>query len=207
MKSQIVSLFILLCLIATSALADDKKMLADYFRSLKSFSAEFEQTVEKAQMAMTEVSRGKLVIEKPGKFRWDYVLPYEQQIVSNGKKVWIYDVDLEQVTIKPVDAALGNTPAMLLSSEEDLEKSFVIGDANDVEGVHWLSLKPKDAEAGFTEILLGFKQKELSQMMLVDNLGQITRLQFNRLKRNPKISDDTFEFVIPKGADVFDTTK
>jgi len=207
MKRILFSIIASVLICSNAAYANDVSELTNFFKSLKSFSAEFEQTVEKSQMAMAERSKGQLVIQKPGKFRWDYVLPYEQEIVSNGKKVWIYDVDLEQVTIKPVDQALGNTPAMLLSSQDALEKTFDISAAETIEGTKWFSLKPKDSEAGFTEILIGFAKKQMSEMMLVDNLGQITRLVFFKFNTKPVIDASVFEFTPPKGADVFDTTR
>ena len=207
MKRIIFTIVGALFFVSSSSWADDTSELTNFFKSLQSFSAEFEQTVEKSQMAMAERSKGYLVIQKPGKFRWDYVLPYEQEIVSNGKKVWIYDVDLEQVTIKPVDQALGNTPAMLLSSQDALEKTFDISAAETIEGTKWFSLKPKDSEAGFTEILIGFDKNQMSEMMLVDNLGQITRLVFFKFNTKPVIKASVFEFIPPKGADVFDTTR
>ena len=207
MKRILISIIASLFFVTNFSWADDKSDLINFFKSLNSFSAEFEQTVEKSQLAMSDHSKGELVIQKPGKFRWDYVLPFEQQIVSNGKKVWIYDVDLEQVTIKPVNQALGNTPAMLLSSQDALETSFDISGAETVDGTKWYSLKPKDSEAGFTEILIGFKSKQMSEMMLVDKLDQITRLVFTKFKKNPIVKPSEFEFIAPKGADVFDTTK
>ncbi|MDH5545338.1 MAG: outer membrane lipoprotein chaperone LolA [Gammaproteobacteria bacterium] len=207
MKLKRVVLGSLLLVFALPTLAADKNEILTFFKSLNSFSAEFEQTIEKSQLAISETSRGKLFIQKPGKFRWDYALPYEQQIVSNGKKVWIYDVDLGQVTVKPMDKAIGNTPALLLSSEKALEQSFTVGESNTIDGIRWTSLKPKDTDAGFNEILMGFSGKDLKEMMLVDNLDQVTRVVFTHFQRNPQIPASTFEFQVPKGADVFDTSQ
>lgn len=185
---------------------DGVETLRAFFKDLKTLNAEFNQSVLNAQLSVTDLSSGTLYIDRPGQFRWDYKSPYEQEIVSNGKKVWIFDKDLEQVTVKPFDATMGNTPALLLSSNEALENGFLMRNMNQANGMQWVELVPKDADAGFTGIQLGFEKGELRQMHLSDNLGQTTQLVFSKVKRNLSLDNNLFQFNVPAGADVFDTT-
>jgi outer membrane lipoprotein carrier protein len=140
---------------------------------------------------------------RPGKFRWDYAEPYQQQIVADGSKIWIYDADLEQVTVKKADAQLGNTPGQLLSTDKPLEESFVIEQMETKRGIDWVRLTPRDNDVNFTEIQIGFDKKNLREMQLVDNLGQTTRLVFSNVKRNVAIDKNKFVFSAPQGVDVF----
>ncbi|MDH5258451.1 MAG: outer membrane lipoprotein chaperone LolA [Gammaproteobacteria bacterium] len=177
-----------------------------FFNNLKTLTADFEQVVQNAQMGSTEKAGGKLWIERPGKFRWDYTSPYEQQIVSDGNKLWIFDKDLEQVTVRPISLSMGNTPAVLLSDSKPITDTFIIKDVGFEVELDWVKLFPKDPEASFTAIRLGFNNDVLSEMLLEDNLGQTTRLSFSHLKRNAKISPQKFVFTPPDGVDIFETS-
>jgi len=189
---------------ADSAASD---RLNQFFTGLKTLSANFEQSIQNSQLNAVERASGKLWIQRPGKFRWNYDEPYLQEIVSNGDKIWIFDADLEQVTIKKVSKALGNTPALLLSNDRPIDESFLIQQIDDGLSLSWVELKPKDDEAGFNNIRLGFEKSDLKEMLLEDNLGQTTRLIFSQLKRNDTLSSELFQFVPPKNADVFDSSK
>ena len=196
-----------LILFSSSLLAADANQTLDtFFKGLKTLSADFEQVVENSQLSSVEVSAGKLWISRPGKFRWNYTKPFIQEIVSDGNKIWIYDADLEQVTIKAAQENLSNTPAVLLSNEMELTDVFSIRSLGDTAGYTWVELKPRDSDAGFTAIRLAFKEKNLAEMMLSDNLGQTTQIRFSSVQRNAKIDDAKFFFTAPPGVDIFDTS-
>jgi len=194
-----------LCISSVFAGADTK-IIDAFFKDLVSLSADYSQSVQNAQLSTIDRADGVLWILRPGKFRWNYTTPYLQEIVSNGKKIWIYDADLEQVTIKPIDETMGNTPALLLSSTKPISDTFTIHASQENFGLIWFELVPKETEAGFTNIQLGFKDNVIEEMLLKDNLGQVTRLVFKNVKRNPEINKQLFEFVAPPNVDVFDTT-
>jgi chaperone LolA len=146
---------------------------------------------------------GTMQFVRPGKFRWVYQKPYEQIIVGDGKKFWMYDVDLNQVTVKKLDAALGSSPAALLSGNNEIERDFLLKDKGEKEGLDWLEAKPKSAESNFEKVLMAFNAKsELLVMELFDTFGHRTVLRFSDVKNNPALSPQLFHFVPPKGADV-----
>lgn len=184
-----------------------KKQLDDFFNGLEALSANFVQTVKNAQLNATENATGKLWIKRPGKFRWNYETPYWQEIVSNGEKIWVYDADLEQVTIKKIDIALGNTPALLLSNDRPLDESFIIKSLTESANMSEVELLPKDTDAGFKRIYLRFSNGTISGMEMEDNLGQTTLMVFQNVRRNSALDDALFQFIPPKGVDIFDSSK
>lgn len=177
--------------------------LQAFFNEKGALRAQFVQQVQGAAFAQPEESRGVLMMQRPGKFRWDYREPYEQQIVADGQRLWIYDMDLEQVVVKPMDEALGDTPALLLSGKGAVEERFQVQELSPTEdGLLWVELTPKQKESGFESLRLGFQGKELAQMELTDSFGQLTRLRFSRQEHDVELPADTFHFVPPKGVDV-----
>ncbi len=177
--------------------------LQAFFSEQGSMRADFVQTVRGAAFAQPEESSGTFMLQRPGKFRWDYRLPYEQQIIADGKRLWIYDVDLEQVIVKPMDAALGDTPALLLSGGDAVLARFDIDGLTDrADDLLWVRLVPKQADTGFKEIRLGFGPKHLLSMELVDGFGQVTRLVFSHVETGVRLPKDSFRFVPPEGVDV-----
>ncbi len=141
--------------------------------------------------------------ERPGKFRWIYEKPYSQLIVGDGSKVWFYDQDLNQVTVRKLDAAIGSSPAALLAGSADIETSFDLTEVGSAGGIEWLEAKPKGKESAFEWVRLGFGlDGTLKTMELHDNFGQTTVLTFSQLERNPKIAPGLFKFSPPEGADV-----
>lgn len=192
---------LLLCL-SSAAQAGGRERLDAFYKDVQSLRGEFTQTLLDPRMKVTEEAQGTLALQRPGKFRWDYKTPYHQLIVTNGDKIWIYDIDLEQVTVKRLDEAVGNTPAQLLSSGESLEKNFDITDQGKSGELEWVELTPKQKDSGFEKVRLGFDQRDLRAMELKDNFGQTTRLQFSRLERNPKLVPSLFDFTPPPGVDV-----
>lgn len=185
---------------ASAGVGSDR--LAQFFNEVQSFQADFLQTLRNPGAGNPQQSRGTVKLERPGRFRWDYTDPYKQQIVGDGSKVWLYDEDLEQVTVKPADEALGSTPSQLLSSNEPLDKTFTVTELGEDNGVAWVELTPKTEEAGFERMALAFRGPDLVAMSLTDSLGQTTRLSFTNTVRNPQFDAKVFQFVPPEGVDV-----
>ena len=180
-----------------------------FYSHVNSMSAEFTQSIISESKSSVEKSQGTLDMQRPGKFRWHYTLPYEQEIIADGKKLWIYDVEMEQVIVKPLDLVLGNTPAVLLSGNANIAEKFTIEEITEEGGdksLYWMQLVPKDKESGFEKLLLAFSGSDIQIMELKDAFGQVTRLTFSNLVRNPKIKASTFKFKAPKGVDVIDET-
>ena len=171
-------------------------------RNTQSAHAEFEQKVFDRNGSLVQESKGSFAFQRPGKFRWKFAKPYSQLIVGDGEKIWVYDEDLNQVTVRKLSTALGATPAALISGNADIEQAFVLSDAGDKNGLEWLDAKPRDRDAGFERIRMGFGQTGLEAMELLDQFGQTTELRFANFKRNPKLEPGTFRFVPPKGADL-----
>jgi outer membrane lipoprotein carrier protein len=168
---------------------------------LSSLRAEFRQTVTDANGVETERAEGTVTLAKPGRFRWEYRVP-AQLIVSDGTTVWLYDADLAQVTVRPAADSLAGSPALLLAGQSDLEAEYDIADGGDAEGLAWSRLTPKGADGDFRELRVGIGGTELKRMLLVDKLGQTTRLEFERIERNPRIDASAFRFTPPPGVDV-----
>jgi outer membrane lipoprotein carrier protein len=201
LKYCVTAVLLLMTLSAYAGPATDR--LNAFFAEKGSMRADFVQTVQGAAFAQPEESRGTLLLQRPGKFRWDYTQPYKQQIVGDGQRVWIYDVDLEQVIVKPMDAALGDTPALLLSGGADISERFEISTLTDrADNLQWVQLIPKQKDTGFKEIRLGFGPKHLLGMELVDGFDQVTRLVFSNVKIGESLPKDSFRFVPPEGVDV-----
>lgn len=191
--------------IASSAHAEGEAVLKTLF-SYKTLKADFTQEILDQSRNVQQRMSGRLVIQRPGKFRWNYQAPYEQEIVADGSKVWLYDVDLEQVTVKRQDQALQGSPASLLSTHAKLEDEFKVKTLQRNDGLQWFELIPKSNESSFEKIMLGLKQKQLHRLEIRDSFGQQTDVQFENVQTNPSVSADTFAFSIPKGVDVIDET-
>jgi outer membrane lipoprotein carrier protein len=173
-----------------------------FVRSTQSARADFEQKVFDRNKKLVQDSKGNFAFVRPGRFRWAFSKPYSQLIVGDGEKVWVYDQDLNQVTVRKLTHAIGATPAALISGSADVEKSFVFTDSGETDGLQWLEAKPKEKDAGFERIRMGFSANGIEAMELVDQFGQTTMLRFSNLQRNPKLDPETFRFTPPKGADL-----
>jgi outer membrane lipoprotein carrier protein len=179
------------------------KQLKSFLKASRSLTADFKQVVINEAGNPVQTSYGVFYLQRPGKFRWDYQKPFQQQIVANSGKVWFYDQDLDQVTIKKLDESLGSTPALLLSGDISLDDNFVM-EKQGVEGdMQWIKLSPKNQESSFKYILIGLSKGSLGGMELSDNFGQLTRIYFSNVFLNPPIKQTLFQFQAPKGADVF----
>jgi outer membrane lipoprotein carrier protein len=191
-----------LLLLPPCILASSLERFSEFISGTLTARGEFEQKIFDNNRRLLQESRGVLAFSRPGKFRWSYVKPYAQLIVGDGSKVWIYDEDLKQVTVKKLDQALGSTPAALLAGNNEAMRAFRLSDKGTVDGVEWLEALPRDKEGSFERIRMGFGASGLKVMELVDSLGQTTVLRFNSLERNPSLSPSLFRFSPPKGADV-----
>jgi outer membrane lipoprotein carrier protein len=202
---------VLWCLAASFGAGQAAASSLDRFNSFLSAtqaaSASFEQTIYDRSKKVVQESRGTLAFQRPGKFRWTYVKPYAQLIVGDGVKVWIYDEDLNQVTVRRLDQALGSTPAALLSGNNEVVKAFRLTDLGVREGLEWLEAAPRGKEGSFDKLRFGFGFSGLERMELEDSFGQTTVMRFTVFERNPKLDAGTFRFTTPKGADVLGDTK
>ena len=173
-----------------------------YLRGTQTARADFEQKVFDSERKLVQESKGSFSFLRPGRFRWVYAQPYPQLIVGDGRRVWIYDEDLNQVTVRAMAKALGSTPAALLAGAADVERAFELADAGSRDGLEWLEAKPREREAGFERIRLGMGTLGVQAMELTDHFGQTTVLRFSNVVRNPQLDPASFRFVPPKGADV-----
>ena len=192
-----------LSLSCAAVLADAASRLDAYLSGLDTVSSQFEQRLFDERRNLLEQARGTVLIDRPGRFRFDYTDP-PQIIVGDGARVWIYDPDLAQVVVRDVDAALGSTPAVLLSTDRPVEEVFRV-EALDVGGnIDVFALEPKAEDASFSRIRLAFAGGELRRMELVDQFGQTTLISFREVRREAAIPPDVFTFTPPAGVDVID---
>ena len=196
------SVMLVAALSAAPAWADDTAPVIDYLDSLRSFSATFEQQRFDETGELLETAHGDSSIERPGRFRWNYLDPYKQVIVSDSHKLWIYDEDLAQVSVNDVNAGAPGTPAQLLSAEFAVASRYEVKHLGVTAAIDWYSLHPKDANSQFQEVELGLADGEVKAMRLKDNLGQTTRLTFDAVKRNAPLAPGVFKFTPPAGVDV-----
>ena len=189
-------------LVSNSAMADGVSSLRDFFNNTATMRAQFSQVVNDKQGRKIQEVNGTMQLQRPNKFRWDYKKPYEQQIVSDGKQVFLYDTELQQVTIRELSKSLGSSPAALLAGGEAVEKSFTLKNAIRKDGLTWVLALPKDKESGFDRVLLGFKADKLRKMELYDSFNHITHIAFDEVERNPILQEATFLFTPPEGVDV-----
>jgi outer membrane lipoprotein carrier protein len=173
-----------------------------YLAGLASWSADFTQTIDDGHGKVMRSAAGKLYLQKPGKFRWDYIEPSEQLILADGKHIWFYDKDLQQANLRDMDATLASTPAVLLSGGASVSTQFDVTALPPSDGVEWYQLIPKRADTDFQLVRIGFTKGELTSMFLADKLNQVTQLTFSHSQRNAKFAPDLFSFVPPKGVDV-----
>jgi len=199
------SLGLLATLICTQVYAAGSiEKLQAFVAQTHSARATFTQQVTDKSGKTTQSSSGKLAFARPGKFRWEYQKPYEQLIVGDGQKLWVYDKELAQVTVKRLEGALGSSPAALLAGSNDIEEYYNVNAKGVSRGLDWLEAYPKEQDSMFQKVRMGFKGNMLDTMELYDQLGQITLIRFGRIERNPKLAPDSFTFAPPKGVDVIE---
>lgn len=184
------------------AFANSIDALNQFMNSTQSAKGSFEQKITDKSGKVIQQSQGTLAFSRPGKFRWTYVKPYAQLIVGDGAKVWVYDEDLNQVTVRKLDQALGSTPAALLAGSKDAMNAFTLKDEGARDGLEWVLATPKNKESNFETIRMGFGPAGLERMELADAFGQFTTLRLFDLQRNARLETEQFKFTPPKGADV-----
>ena len=188
---------------ATAAFAGARDGLNSFTTGLKGLNGQFTQQVFDANGKLKETSSGELALSAPRLFRWEYVKPYPQLIVADGSKVWIYDPDLAQVTVRPQGVEEQSNPLAALINPGKLDAMFVVKESGKAGGLEWLTLAPKNEdEASFRSARLGFDNARLARMEVVDMLGQRTEISFSAWKRNPAFAATTFKYTPPKGVDV-----
>ncbi len=191
---------------AASDPAAGRQKVEGFLKDLQSLQAQFKQTLTDRNGQTMEQASGTLAIRRPDRFRWDYREPNEQVIVADGARIWLYDADLEQVTVRKLDDTLSATPAMLLSGQGNLETNFNVTQTSQEGGVFWVRMQPKRDDTDFKWVRLGFDGATLKFMELADKLGQTTHLEFAQLERNPALDPSRFTFTVPPGADVIGDT-
>lgn len=181
---------------------DPVARLQGYLQHARSLTADFEQIVFDRERAEVQRSSGRLRLHRPARFRWDYREPYKQLILSDGEAVWIYDEELEQVTVKPLNQAIARTPAMVLSSGDSVARHYEVTDLGERDGLAWLRLVPRAPDTDYEHMRLGFGGDVLRAMELEDGFGQITRLNFSDIDHDAAVDPAWFRFEPPPGVDV-----
>jgi outer membrane lipoprotein carrier protein len=197
-----INILFYLLFFASQVHAGGVEALKAFIGDTRTAKSAFSQTVTDQNGKLRQKSEGTLAFSRPGKFRWVYQKPYEQLIVGDGAKLWIYDADLEQVTVKKLGDALGSSPAALLAGSNEIEKYFMLKDAGMEDGMEWLEARPRDKESTFEFVRMGFAGGTLKAMQLKDSFGQTTELKFSKLEKNPPLNSSDFKFTPPKGVDI-----
>ena len=205
----LINVFLSIMFIPSGTFAADKKIstgevyLEKFLEKTQTLEADFQQTLRTREGEVLQQTEGKFYLHRPGKFRWNYKTPYEQIIVSDGERIWIYDVDLAQVTVQKQSAGLPSSPMSLLQDSAKLHQSFDVSPLDEHEGVYRLKLESKTSESDFTEIIVGVDVKGLRFMQLHDQFEQVTDIVFSAITINTGLAKEIFEFIPPAGVDVF----
>ncbi len=179
--------------------ADD---LQRFFSDVQSYTAKFSQVVLDESFNLLQESSGTLWIQRPDKFRWDYDIPFEQHIVGDGERIWVHDVELQQVTVRRVSGGLGATPALLLAGRGKLEENFSVNSLGSQGQLEWTQLIPKNKDGGYEEIRIGFESGRIRILEMIDGFGQTTRIALRNANENVEINAGKFVFEPPPGTDV-----
>lgn len=196
---------LLVAAISPPAIADEApgiERVRAYLEGVKTLRADFTQDVIDRDFEVIESASGQLALSRPGRFRWDYLQPFERVIVADGERLWLYEADLDQVTVRRMDAGLGATPAALLTGSIDILEGFEHLGSETAEELLWVTLGPRSDTADFESIRLGFDDQELTALILSDRLGQTTRVRFAAIERDPELDPELFNFTVPPNADV-----
>jgi outer membrane lipoprotein carrier protein len=197
-------LVLVLSLLASSVFAQSaERRLIDALGSLDNLTADFQQTVLDDDKKIVQQSSGKVAIQRPGKFSWIYTTPYEQQIIADGKELWVYDVDLDQVTVKPMSTGLASAPIMILMRKNKIAEEFNINEVGQRKFLYWVELEPKSQDMDYSNVYVGLEDGAVKAMELRDKFGQSTQIVFENLRLNVVHNPKIFKFVPPAGVDVF----
>ena len=194
---------VLVFILVPAALADED-LLEDFFVNVRTLQADFHQVVLDEDLVPLQETSGRMWLSRPGRFRWSYGQPVEQEVLADGLRLWVYDVGLEQVIVRNQSKTLGNTPAALLVNADKPGDSYLIEYLGEQGAISWVTLFPKDSSAPFSQIQLGFENGDLRLVQMLDQLDQITRLQFDNLIVNDQLPKDLFRLDLPAGVDVIE---
>lgn len=189
------------CLVSTQAAADSSRLQA-FVKNTTTFMAGFEQTLYDADSSPLQTSTGTIQLKRPGRFVWQYETPSKQQLMSDGEKLWLYDQDLEQVTVNSLADKVGGTPLVILMGTRPLEQEFTIKTLGGAEGIDWFELIPRTTSADFESLFVGINELGLAAMELRDNFGQATQIVFSDMRPGVPIDDSVFVFNAPAGVDI-----
>jgi len=192
-----------LLLVTGHARADAVDALKDFVREVKTGRANFSQTVTAPDGKRSKTSSGSFEFQRPNQFRFAYTKPFEQLIVGDGQKVWIFDPDLNQASSRKMDKALGATPAALLAGT-NLERDFELKAQPSAQGIDWVQATPRQSDGALQSLKIGFKGKELAAIEVVDGFGQRSLLQFSAIGTNVPLAAERFRFNLPAGADLIE---
>lgn len=190
------------CFISTPVWSAKEDPLNRFFHKVNTFNARFTQVVLDEALTPMQESSGTLWLERPGKFRWIYDKPFEQHIVGDGKQIWLYDVELRQVTVRPMSGALGYTPAVLLAGSGRLTDNFTVTRLGKQGKLEWMQMMPKKSDGGFESIRVGFEGNSIRMLEMVDSFGHTTRVTLRDTSENKKIDREHFKFIPPPGVDI-----
>ena len=185
--------------IVRSALVDP---LSNFFSEVRTLHAAFHQSVLTEDLQSIDESAGELWLSRPGRFRWNYGSPLEQVVVADGRQLWVYDPGLEQAVVRNQDEVLGDTPAGLLAGNADPSLSYLVETLGNQEGIDWVAIYPKKADAAFAQIQFGFESDSLRMLQMLDPLQQITRIRFWDVEVNLSVPSGKFSLVLPEGTDI-----
>jgi outer membrane lipoprotein carrier protein len=199
-----VLLFVLVSGLSMPAWAEDaEQRLKTALKNMDNLSAEFKQTLLDEDKNIVQQSSGTLALQRPGKFAWIYTEPFEQRIIADGSELWVYDVELDQVTVKPMDASISNAPIMILMKESDVTQQFKVIEVGQRKFLYWVELEPRAKDLEYQRIFIGLEDGNLRAMELQDQFGQSTQIVFDRLRTGVVHNPATFKFVPPDGVDVY----
>jgi outer membrane lipoprotein carrier protein len=186
---------------AQSSREDGLATLEAFLDGVQTLTADFKQELWTADQRQLQTDTGSLSLKRPNRFRWTYDAPAELTIVADGEQLWIYDVELKQVTVAPFDDTVGASPAMLLSGDRNVREDFEVVQTYTLEDLDWVKLEPLGT-SDFSSVAIGFKGKEPRRLELVDGLGQVTRIELDNIVVNSAIADDVFKLVVPAGVEI-----
>jgi outer membrane lipoprotein carrier protein len=183
--------------------SDAEQRLKAVLKNMDNMSAEFKQTVLDEDKNVVRQSRGTLALQRPGKFAWIYTEPFEQRIIADGSELWVYDVELRQVTVKPMDESISNAPIMILMKESDVTQQFSVSEVGQRKYLYWIELEPLASDLEYQRIFIGLEDSSVRAMELQDQFGQSTQIVFDNLRLGVVHNPATFKFVPPDGVDVY----
>jgi outer membrane lipoprotein carrier protein len=182
---------------------DAEQRLKAALKSMDNLSAEFKQTLLDEDKNIVQQSSGTLALQRPGKFAWIYTEPFEQRIIADGSELWVYDVELDQVTVKPMDASISNAPIMILMKESDVTQQFNVIEVGQRKFLFWIELEPREKDLEYQRIFIGLDDGQVRAMELQDQFGQSTQIVFDNLRVGVVHNPAIFKFVPPEGVDVY----